>query len=253
MSLTKIITTPSPATVGINKSLHFTATGYDASNKIVPAVFSWSVSGGIGTIDASGTFYAGSSESSGSVIASAQGVAGSASVSTTTKGSITGILSNGDGGVASGILVYLPAASTISSISDSRGRYTLSNVVPGTWEVDTGATATYVLTSIEAVVVTAESTTGNILLIGRFVVTSQSFVGTPITSVTGSIYNNGLTEAKNVTVSYVFYDTDGTVLSTALGTAGNIASGGTNVFSAFLSTPIDSFTSMQRIVSAGSY
>jgi len=253
LTIFKIIVTPSPAMVGINKSLKFTATAYSQNNRIVPATFSWSVSSGLGTIDSSGKFYAGGSESSGSVTATAQGISGSATVSTTAKGSVSGTIRNSQGGVVSGIKVYLVASPTISNISDSTGKYTLNNITTGTQEVGTGENSTYLSTSIEVLVVTAEAANGDIFLIDRLSILSESFQGTPITSVTGTVGNNGPTTAKSVTVTYIFYDIDGSILSTAIGSAGDIPPQGTHSFSALLASPIDSFSSNQRTVSAGSY
>lgn len=252
VTVSKIVVTPSPVSVGINKNLQFTATAYSSNNRIVPTAFSWSVSGGIGTIAPTGLFSAGALELSGSVIASAQGVSGSASVSTTTKGSISGIIKNSQGTAIKGITVYLNGLTGNSSISDSNGRYTLSSVPPGSWEVDTADTPTYVLTSINVSVTTAEASIGDIKLLDRFSV-SPNFVGTPITSVTGTVVNQGSTMAKTVTVFFTFYDIDGSILTTAVGSAGDIPAGGTGTFSAFLASPIDSFSNETHMVSAGSY
>jgi hypothetical protein len=253
LTISKITVTPSPATVGINKSLRFAATAYSQNNRIVPVTFTWSVTTSLGTIDSSGMFYAGGSELSGSVTATAQGISGSATVSTTTKGSVSGTIRNSQGGVVSGIKVYLAASQTVSNISDATGKYTLSNITPGTWEIMAAENATYLSTSIEVFVATAEAASGNIMLFDRLSILSESFQGTPITSVTGIVGNNGSTTAKSVTVTYTFYDIDGSILSTAIGTAGDIPPLGKLTFSALLASPIDSFASDQRTVSAGSY
>lgn len=253
LTISKIIVTPSPATVGINKSLSFAATAYTQNNRIVSATFSWSVSSGIGTIDSTGKFYAGGSELSGSVTATTQGISGSAAVSTTTKGSVSGTIRNSQGGVVSGIKVYLAASPTVSTLSDSTGKYTLGNVSSGTWEVLTQENATYLLTSIEVFVATAEASSGDIILNNRLNILSESFLGVPITSITGTVGNSGSTTAKGVTVTYTFYDIDGSILTTAIGTAGDIPPQGSNMFSALLASPVDSFSSSQRTVSAGSY
>jgi len=252
-NLAAISVSPSSATVGISKSQRFYATAYDQNNKVYPVAFSWSVSGDIGTIDASGLFYAGALESSGSVIATAQGISGRASVNVTTKGSISGTIKNVDGAAVSGINVYLAAAPAQAAVSDSQGRYSIGNIPVGAWEVDTSGTAMYLMASQEAIVATAENTSVNIFIPYRFSVLNESGIDAPVTLITGTIRNNGSTTANSVTITYVFFDDTGGVVGAALGTVGNISAGVSTPFTANPSDLIDTYSSYTRTVSAGSF
>jgi hypothetical protein len=253
VNLTSISVSPSSATVGILKIQRFYATAYDQTGKIFPTAISWSVTGGIGTIDAQGIFYAGDSELTGGVVASAQGKSASASVKVTTKGSISGVIKNTDAVMVSGINVYLAAYPNLSSFSDSSGRYAINEVPYGTWEVKTSQNVLYTATSQTIAVLTAESLSLNITIPYRFSIENESFNGTPITSITGTVRNNGSTEAKSVTITYTFYDDTGGIIDVAIGYAGDIPAGGANAFSAIPSSSIDSYYSKTRTVSAGSF
>jgi len=252
-NLASISVSPSSATVGILKSQRFYATAYDQNNKVYPATFSWSVTGGIGTIDASGIFYAGAAELSGSVIAAAQGVSGAASVNVTTKGSISGTIKNVDGAAVSGINVYLAAAPAQAGSSDTQGRYSIGNIPVGAWEVDTSGTAMYLMASQEAIVATAENTSVNMFIPYRFSVLNESGIDAPVTLITGTIRNNGSTTANSVTITYVFFDDTGGPAGGAQTAAVNISAGGTVNFAAIPSFPIDSYWSYTRTVSAASF
>ena len=252
-NLATISVSPSSATVGILKSQRFYATAYDQNNKIYSVAFSWSVSGGIGTIDASGLFYAGASESNGSVIATAQGISGRASVNVTTKGSISGAIKNVDGAAVSGINVYLAAAPAQAGSSDTSGRYSIGNVPAGMWEVDTSGTAIYLTASQEATVATAENTSVNMFIPYRFTVLNESGLDAPVALITGTIRNNGSTTANSVTITYVFFDDTGGVVGAALGTVGNISAGVSTPFTANPSDLIDTYSSYTRTVSAASF
>jgi len=189
----------------------------------------------------------------GGVIASAQGKSASASVKVTTKGSISGVVKNSDAVMVSGINVYLAAYPNLSSISDSSGRYAISDVPYGTWEVKTSQNVLYIATSQTIAVLTAESVSQNITIPYRFSIENESFNNSPITSVTGTVRNNGSTEAKSVTITYTFYDDTGGIIDVAIGYAGDIPAGGANAFSAIPTSSIDSYYSKTRTVSAGSF
>lgn len=72
---------PSSATVGAAQQQQFSASGYDAfGNEVGGLTFTWTTTGGIGTVTSGGLFTAGSSVSSGTVTASSGGVQGTATV-----------------------------------------------------------------------------------------------------------------------------------------------------------------------------
>ncbi len=72
---------PSSATVGASQQQQFSASGYDAfGNEVGGLTFTWTTTGGIGTVTSGGLFTAGSSVSSGTVTASSGGVQGTATV-----------------------------------------------------------------------------------------------------------------------------------------------------------------------------
>lgn len=251
--LTSITVTPSPATVGVLKTQRFYATAYDQSGRELSTTFTWSVSSGLGTINADGLFSAGAAELSGKVTATSQGVSGSADVSVTTKGSITGTVRNMDAGVVSGIRVYLISDPGNSATTNSVGRYTLSGITPGSCEVKTGENATYFSASKEVTVATGETATADLTIPYRFTVESENGLAPPISLITGTIRNNGSTEAREVTILYSFFDEDGLIVGTARGSAGNILGFKTATFSAFPSIPIDSYATFQRVISAKSF
>jgi hypothetical protein len=84
--LDHIDVTPNPASVVAGASLQFTATGYDAENNPIPnQTYTWSVVNGGGAIDAQGRFTAGLIPGTylDTVVASRNGISGSASVEVT--------------------------------------------------------------------------------------------------------------------------------------------------------------------------
>lgn len=250
--LTTISVSPSAATVAINGSLQFYATGYDQNGNILTADFTWSTS--IGTISTSGKLYAPSSSTSGSVTATARGISGSATVTVTDKGTISGRLVNSEGTAVSSMLVYVKGSSTLNDYSDASGDYSILNVPPGTQEVITSENVLYLPTSAEVTVTTAETATANITLTDRLAVENENISGDTITTITGQVRNNGTTEAQGVRIIYVFYKEDGSMAGSTdreAGYLGDIAAGATHDF--YLSLSIGDYASKERIVSATSY
>ena len=84
-ALASITVTPNPASVALNGSLQFTATGRDAAGNTVAVTPTWSVVAGGGTITPNGNFIAGSAAGTftNTVQATAGGVTGSATVQVT--------------------------------------------------------------------------------------------------------------------------------------------------------------------------
>lgn len=128
---------PSGATIGISQSQLFTASGEDDLGFIVDVDPTWSVTGGIGTINSNGLFTAGASTGAGSVVASYGGKSSSASVTVTDKCWIEGrVTGEQDPGGVQNILVSLRGTSLFDR-TDSGGEYSISNVAAGTYNVYT--------------------------------------------------------------------------------------------------------------------
>jgi len=78
-AIASILVSPSPQVVDVGATQPFTAAALDAHNRPVSATFTWSVTGGIGTVDQNGLFTA-TTPGSGTVVAAAGGKMGSAQV-----------------------------------------------------------------------------------------------------------------------------------------------------------------------------
>lgn len=247
---TKSITiSPSTISIGINKTQQFYATAFDYNNKVVTKTFTWTAGSAIGTIDANGLFYAGINETSGSVTASVDGLTATATVTLTTKGSVTGRITNSQSERVSGLQVYISSIPTLSAFTDATGLYTISDVPYGTQEVTVKENVLYLLTTVEANITTGETATAGILLSDRISL-SGSPAGDPL-SVSGHATNNGSTTAAGVTVIYTFTytDADGNT-ATAVGSqaVGDIAAGATVQYSI---TPTPSITTYSAVIAKG--
>ncbi|MBI5399279.1 carboxypeptidase regulatory-like domain-containing protein [Candidatus Saganbacteria bacterium] len=158
--IASIIVAPSAATIGVNQSIVFTVTGRTAAGLLVLISPTWSLTGGIGAIDAaSGLFTAGDAAGSGTVSASYGGVIGNASVTVTENGWISGQISSTLGSI-SGIRVYLRQLATLDAFTSSSGNYEIANVPPGTYEVKTAATDIYLSSSQEVSVRRGQTRSG---------------------------------------------------------------------------------------------
>lgn len=252
-SLKTITVSPAISTIGINKSQRFYATAYDSQGNILTKTISWSVEGSIGTIDvSSGVFYAGTSTGTGYVKATADSITGASTVTITDKGSITGTIKNQEGNAVSNLTVFLTLLPSFSASTSSTGSYTISNIEYGTYEVKTLENIQYLSSTLEAYVATAETTTKNITLDHRLTIGNESLSGDPIT-VSGIVYNHGTTEAKSATVSYLFYDEEGTLASSGSTPLGNISVSSSEVFYLVPSPPISTYTSVTKTALATSY
>ncbi len=136
--LESLTISPSSATVGINQSQLFTARGEDNYGFLVDVDPTWSVTGGIGSINSSsGLFTAGASIGSGYVVAAYEGVSAQAPVTVTDKCWIEGrVTGEQDPGGVQNILVSLRGTSLFAR-TDSGGEYSISNVPAGTYNVYT--------------------------------------------------------------------------------------------------------------------
>jgi Carboxypeptidase regulatory-like domain len=137
----EILVSPANVTVGINQTQAFTALGRSAAGFLVSTTpTTWSVQGNIGTIKtATGLFTAGSVEGTGTVIATSNDLTGSAAVTITIKGWLTGNVTDTNGGLVVGIRVYLKELPLLGSETDSKGNYLISGIPAGTYEADIDA------------------------------------------------------------------------------------------------------------------
>jgi len=159
--LESLIISPSSALVGIDRSETFRVIGKDGSGFMVEVKPTWNVTGGIGTIKANesdtsyATFKASSNTGEGYVIASYEQKSAKASVTVTDNGWLEGIVENSVYGRVQGIRVELKDAS-LFDFSDSDGRYSISNIPPGTYEARTRETDIYQVASQEVTIDRAE-------------------------------------------------------------------------------------------------
>lgn len=253
-TLTSITVTPNSITVGINQSQQFFATAYDSAGQTLSRTFTWSVSGGIGSIDSNGLFRAGSLEGTGYVAAVADSISGNATVAVSQKGWISGLIIDTDGKRGSYINVILTDMPSISASSDINGNYTLSNVPAGTHEVKTLENVNYIPSTREVVVSSGASTVLNITLTPRVTVVSdtESKIFSTIT-INGTLQNNGSTEAKGVVVTYLYYNSAGTLIGSGLTNQLNISAKGTQTYSISFSLTEISYASKTRTISVTSY
>lgn len=255
-TLTSITVTPNSITVGINQSQQFFATAYDSAGQTLSRTFTWSVSGGIGSIDSNGLFRAGSLEGTGYVTAVADSISGNATVAVSQKGWISGLITDTDGKRGSYINVILTDMPSISASSDINGNYTLSNVPAGTHEVKTLENVNYIPSTREAVVSSGASTVLNITLTPRVTVIPGSDTESRIFStitINGTLRNNGSTEAKGVVVTYLYYNSAGTLIGSGLTNQLNITAEGTRSYSIAFSLDEISYASKTRTISVTSY
>jgi len=141
-----VTVSPTSATVGISQGYSFSAIGKNSVGTIVTVSPTWSVEGGIGTISTTGLFTAGGTVGSGNVIATVNATSGgtltgSAAVTLTDKGWLTGTISDTNGGVDQGITVYLAQQPVLQALSDSKGKYTIADIPAGTYSavIDTNS------------------------------------------------------------------------------------------------------------------
>lgn len=159
--LASLIVSPSSSTVGISQTKAFTVVGRNTSGYLVSVTPTWSVTGGIGSINSSGIFTAGSSNGSGEVVATYGTVSDSSAVTVTGNGWIQGRVTDNTSARPNNLKVYID--STYFDFTDSKGDYSISNLPAGTYEVwtDTGAQGQYRPASSEVTVASGETVTQN--------------------------------------------------------------------------------------------
>lgn len=161
--LASLTISPSSATIGINQSQLFTVIGKDSYGLVVQVDPTWSVTGGIGNIASSGLFAADSTSGEGTVVASYGEKSASASVAVTENGWLEGRIENSVYGHAPGIRVELKDTS-LFDFSESDGRYSISNIPPGTYEARTRETQIYQVASKEVTIDGGETEIWDIFL-----------------------------------------------------------------------------------------
>jgi len=133
--VTSIEVSPSSATVGINKAYAFTAVGRNSAGFLVSIIPTWSTDAAIGSITSTGLFTASSVSSEGKVTATSGAISGTASVTITTNGWLTGNVTDTNGSLVVGTMVYLKENSTLyNGQTNNSGDYLISNIPPGTYE-----------------------------------------------------------------------------------------------------------------------
>jgi hypothetical protein len=251
----RVVVSPTTVLVGQQQKQQFYATVYNASNQVLTKVITWSVTGGIGTIDASGLLYAGSSLVSGTVVAQADSLSGSANVTVTDRGTVSGRITDIEGNRCASITVTLNNLSTLSATSNLSGDYSVSGVPAGTYEVKTRANLNYISAITSEVKVTEGATRiVNLTLIPRISVASdtESKLNNIIT-LRGRLQNNGSTEAQGVSIIYRYFGEEGNLIGAGNTTPAKIAGLGTLDYSLVITLDEDSYSSRTRTVSLFSY
>ena len=165
--VSSIEVSPSTVTIGINRPQSFSAIGKDSVGKIVSISPTWSTEGNIGAISSSGTLTAGSQEGTGKVIATYGALSGRANVTITAKGWLTGTVTDLNVGNVQGIQVYLTEIPSLLDITNSAGKYLISDIPAGTYEVQTKETVLYLSASSEVTIGSGETVTVNLTLTTR--------------------------------------------------------------------------------------
>jgi len=230
VNVVSVVVSPATATMAVGGTQQFTATGRGAAGHTVPITVTWSTAGGIGTVSSIGYFTA-SALGDGYVYATYNGIVGSAAVTVTDQGSITGTVKNSGSSTLSGITVRLASDHTKSTTSSSSGTYSLSGISAGTVAVEAVGTLLYLTSTQEVVVVEGSSASCNFTLSPRVAVVSEAVTqsGTLVT-INGSVKNNGESTVTQVSVTYVFYDITGLPIGSGATSLGDMTAGETNTF-----------------------
>ncbi|MCE5250198.1 Ig-like domain-containing protein [bacterium] len=108
--ITSLVISPGNGSVTVGKSIHFSATAYDADGLIVNTAIGWSVEGSVGTINNNGNFTA-TTYGSGNVVASAGSISAKALVTVIqeSKPISSIVISPGNSSVTVGNSIYFSA------------------------------------------------------------------------------------------------------------------------------------------------
>lgn len=246
-----IVITPSSGSVGVNKTQQYYATVFNFSNQVVVKTVTWSVTGGIGTIDSTGKFTAGSSLASGTIVAQADSASTTINVNITDKGKISGTLFDTDGAKAAGVNVYLSDLPAFAGNSDINGAYSISDIPVGTHEVKTQENILHLSATKVITIEAGTSLSQDLILPLRFTVTEtiQDLGG--IMNVAVTVTNNGSTTASGVTAIYRFYDDEGSLIGSGTVVLGTVAAQATATGS--FSIVSETYSTYTKTVTATSY
>ncbi|MEQ8169430.1 MAG: YCF48-related protein [Candidatus Eremiobacterota bacterium] len=125
---------PDGTTVYTNEIRQFIAYCINSSNELInPNTYTWSVEGGIGTIDNNGIFHASDNAGQGSIKVTAGSQSTTVSVKVeklATSGTITGVVTYLDGNPATGMKVTVSGLSQFATV-DSTGGYKIDKISAG--------------------------------------------------------------------------------------------------------------------------
>lgn len=254
-TVARVTVSPSTATVGAQQTQQYFSAAYDSAGNALARSFTWSVTGSVGTIDAtSGLFYAGTSFGSGSISATADNVSGSATIAVANNGTLTGRLTDASLNRVANIRVSLTTVPTFSATSDSNGTYAIYNIPAGTYEVKTTETTVYLSLTAEVLVPVASTTTQNFTLSPRLAIASENEtrLDNAIT-ITGVVRNNGTTTAKGVSVIYQYFNEEGAQIGGNRQILGDISGLGASNFSMGIGLSESSYARRNQEVICTSY
>ncbi len=144
-SLGGLSVSPSRITIGINQSQPFTAIGRNGRGFLIAISPDWSLdNSSLGSIRSSGFFTAGSVETTGRVIATDGVLSGSAEVTITKHGWLSGTVTDSNGNEVVGIRVFLAEIPTLGDETDANGKYLVADIPAGTYEAEISPTVLYI-------------------------------------------------------------------------------------------------------------
>jgi hypothetical protein len=250
-----VVVTPSTGSVGINKVQQYYATVYNYSNQVMVKTVTWSVTGSIGTIDAAGKFYAGSTLTSGTIMAQADSASTTISVFITDKGSISGVITDDTGAKGASTYVYLNDQPALGTTSDLNGNYSIAQVPVGAHEIRTRESMNHLAASKTVSIEAGTNSALNLTLPTRFSATENIVDAGGVMTVSVTVKNNGSTEAIGVQGIYNFYDynDEGALIWVGGSTKnfGNLAAGSSATASFSMTTT--TYTNYTKVVSCSSY
>jgi len=164
-TVSSITVSPSAATIGISHAQLFSAVVKNSIGQIIAATPTWSTVGGVGSVNSSGIFMAGSSTGEGTVTATYGGYSGSATVTVTSNGWVDGRVIDSKGYKVPDLKVYLKEITSLFDLTDSNGDYSIASVPAGTYEVFTLQTSVYRSSSDEVTVSSGETETVNFTIL----------------------------------------------------------------------------------------
>ncbi|MDD4179440.1 MAG: carboxypeptidase-like regulatory domain-containing protein [Candidatus Margulisbacteria bacterium] len=158
---------PSSATIGINKAYAFSAVGRNSAGFLVAITPTWSADAAIGSIISTGLFTASGASGEGKVTATSGAISGTASVTITTNGWLTGNVTDTNGSLVIGTMVYLKENRTLyNGETNNSGDYLISGIPPGTYEarIDANGRTQSSAVSAEVTITSGETVTQDFIV-----------------------------------------------------------------------------------------